>query len=869
MTESNIDKAGIPTNSTASAPQRKKKKIGLSGRLAESVAKHPVRYVILFAVIFLCTIPFVSQLYIYMNVYELSPVRGHYEYSENYFEEFKEMNEELGWDNWFFILCTPNQATDVASTRAIREINAVCDRLEEYPYVESTVSLAMLVKYVDNMVPNAPGIIGGGNFPADNTLGDTQISMSMQILEEMLGEDVLYGNIMGRDHDWTLVIVIMNKGEDIEKYRAWQTELKDVGLELDKNNPYAEELTMTPLSMDLIFSTLDDVTRKEGGWWVAASVLVALASVTILFRKLRYVIIPLVVLIIVLFATLTINVMSGLHFSLISMILVAMIFGCGIDYAMHTIARYREERAIGYGVTHATSMSIKHVGSALFIMATTTTLGFFSLYFSEIRAIAWFGIMIGSGIFIAFLACVTLVPALLELSEKWGKTGRHHVEEVDHDEAERRRAVMEATLREKQKGSIIGRMTAGITKHPKIVISVFAVVMVLLVVPLVSSGIPIWGASYITAYTPEPVERGIFTEDTYAIKALRLIDSTMGIPNEIAVMAKGDMTDPDILRMIQALEQQTNLIHARIKTDSIFTVMSVYYTLNPNADMDGDGIPDGDSTQIRAAFDDAFADPAIGVLLSRVLTRDYSMSVIRLGCNPQPENSLGRDIDNYRQSFADVEAAITKVKSEYSVDAELSQTGLTVLAVEVIDAVIRGNGTATLIMLVAVFLIVFAFWRRISLSLIAMIPIVTAIIVQYAMSSILGYEITYVSLMLTGMVMGIGVDDAVHLISRFREELNAGRPIKEALVLANAEVGSVLVATTVTTVAPFIPILFSTVLWARQTAVMVMPALLGGELLVTLLVLPVILAWHAKRRPEKYILKEKLLKKARAEGESQ
>ncbi|MDD5502378.1 MAG: efflux RND transporter permease subunit [Candidatus Thermoplasmatota archaeon] len=832
------------------------KKLHISEKIGNFVAGNPKKVVAVFAVLFLLTLPFLTQLYIYLSVYEVSPVRP-------YLDDFKHLNADLGWDNWGFIMCVPKGAQSVSEPDAVREINAVCDRLEELPWVESTVSLSMLVKYVNNM---APAPVGSYTFPPDNAAGDQQINLYLQTLFQLMG-NVAYGNIIGRpdangNHPWTLIIVMMEKGQSGEQYRAWQRDLLKYGQELDANNPYADQLTMYPMSMDIIYSSLDDAAVTEGPIWVVTAVLVDILSILWLFRKKSDVIISLFVMAIVIGAALTVMVITNTHFNVLSMVLIAMILGSGIDYCLHTIARYKEERALGKSSRTSANDTIRNSMQPLFIMASTTTGGFAALYLCQIPAVGAFGVILGISIFLAYIVSMIFIPAMLELFVR----RRERIDGVaDTDSSPEESIKIEQALRNKQRTSLMGRIGSFVVRHSKAVFAIFAVSIVLLCIPLVSPGPQQWGGSYITAYTPEPVQRGVFPEDTYAMKVLRLVDQTMGIPNEIAVVVKGDMTDRNTLLMMKDLQARLdsadNGVHGRMKTDSVLTVLQIYFVMNPQEDTNRDGIPDGN---IRASYDKAFQDRAMGVMMERVLSRDYTFSAIRLGCNPQPkDNSLGSDMQNYWKTRHDVEAKIAEVQADYpNLNVKISDTGLIVLGTEVDDAIRVGNNDAMYLMFVVVFLIVFAFWRRVSLSLLAMIPITTSIIVQYSLTAAFGFEITYVSLILTGMVMGIGVDDAVHLISRMREEINRGKTPEEAAILSNAEIGRVLVATTVTTVAPFVPIMLgSIVLWAQQTAMIVLPALLGGELAVTVCVLPVICVWHAKHFPKSWLNKGNTLEK--------
>ncbi len=104
--------------------------------------------------------------------------------------------------------------------------------------------------------------------------------------------------------------------------------------------------------------------------------------------------------------------------NLITVFLTLILFGLGIDFAIHNFSRYREERQDGHGVEAALQTMIRSTGSASLIAALTTGLAFFALIFTEFRAFTEFGIIAGSGIGLIFLAMYSVQPCLIVLMER-------------------------------------------------------------------------------------------------------------------------------------------------------------------------------------------------------------------------------------------------------------------------------------------------------------------------------------------------------------------------------------------------------------------------------------------------------------------
>ncbi|RKQ72038.1 putative RND superfamily exporter protein [Litorimonas taeanensis] len=110
------------------------------------------------------------------------------------------------------------------------------------------------------------------------------------------------------------------------------------------------------------------------------------------------------------------------NLNLITVFLTLILFGLGIDFAIHNFSRYQEERRKGHSQERAVQIIIHDTGAASLLAATTTALAFFALIFTEFRAFSEFGIIAGIGILIICLSMYTLQPALIVLADRIGWT---------------------------------------------------------------------------------------------------------------------------------------------------------------------------------------------------------------------------------------------------------------------------------------------------------------------------------------------------------------------------------------------------------------------------------------------------------------
>jgi uncharacterized protein len=113
---------------------------------------------------------------------------------------------------------------------------------------------------------------------------------------------------------------------------------------------------------------------------------------------------------------LTAVVIGGLN--LITVFLVLILFGLGIDFGIHNYSRYQEERRRGRSVEQSIRTVMTHTGGASLIAALTTSLGFLSLTLTDFRAFTEFGFIAGAGVALIFISMYSLFPALIALCER-------------------------------------------------------------------------------------------------------------------------------------------------------------------------------------------------------------------------------------------------------------------------------------------------------------------------------------------------------------------------------------------------------------------------------------------------------------------
>ncbi len=112
----------------------------------------------------------------------------------------------------------------------------------------------------------------------------------------------------------------------------------------------------------------------------------------------------------------TYGVLGGLN--TITGFLFVILFGLGIDYGIHAFARYLESREAGMPLELAIEKMACTTGKALVTTALTTSLAFFSLMLMDFRGFSDLGFIAGIGILFALVAMLMVLPSFIILLEK-------------------------------------------------------------------------------------------------------------------------------------------------------------------------------------------------------------------------------------------------------------------------------------------------------------------------------------------------------------------------------------------------------------------------------------------------------------------
>jgi predicted RND superfamily exporter protein len=151
----------------------------------------------------------------------------------------------------------------------------------------------------------------------------------------------------------------------------------------------------------------------------AAAVIALLLSIALFFRSARAVVLVLAPLFVagagaLAFAWAVYDVLN-----LVSAFIFAVLMGLGIDFAIHVLARYRDERTRGHRRPTAFAITLATTGRSNMGGGLGTGLAFGALTIADFQGFAQFGVVACFGLLLTLLTSMVVMPAAVTVMERW------------------------------------------------------------------------------------------------------------------------------------------------------------------------------------------------------------------------------------------------------------------------------------------------------------------------------------------------------------------------------------------------------------------------------------------------------------------
>lgn len=538
--------------------------------------------------------------------------------------------------------------------------------------------------------------------------------------------------------------------------------------------------------------------------------------------------------------------LMGYSFNPMTMIVPILILGLGIDYSIHLIMRYREERMEGKGIEKGVSNTIIFVGEALLLATITTMIAFLSNLTSTLQPISEFGVLAAVGILSSFGAMILLIPGVKILRDR---------------KKEAKGEISKRYIKNKMNGysmegvnSISGRAAK---KHPWSVIAVALVITI---------GLGIGATQVETTFDMND----FLPENMETSQNIRFFTNEFNNTGEatVDVLIKGEVTDPDAVRnmenSIENMADDKNVLKTGGQPD-VESFLSVMYDWATNTS--GEGFIDTKYNETFSVLYHQYFTTGnnTGTIKNDTTQDDVEMLVVWLFFNapmdmvqvlaPNDDGySALMDISITSQMSSDETMALyndlmddTQSLRDMGLYAQV--TGETIVTEMIMSDMGRSQTTSLLTTLIASLIILtivmYAFSRSFFLGGISLLPIVFCVIWMWGIMFIFGIPLNVMTLTIASLTVGMGVTYGIHITHRFVEEFKRDGDIENAVDKAVGKTGVSLLGAALTTIVGFGIIGFSILPPLQQFGVITALAI-GLSFIGAVFVLPAILVIWAR-----------------------
>jgi len=156
----------------------------------------------------------------------------------------------------------------------------------------------------------------------------------------------------------------------------------------------------------------DLIVNGQNRMTIASYVLVTLLLLFV-YRSLKNAVVPLIPISLVILTTGGLMFVFGFSRTLVTASMNSMIIGLGIDFSIHVMERYLEERRRGLSPEEAVEVTITRIGKPILTSGLTMAGGFAAMLVSPFPIMRDFGVISVFAIVMSLVAALTVVPAFL------------------------------------------------------------------------------------------------------------------------------------------------------------------------------------------------------------------------------------------------------------------------------------------------------------------------------------------------------------------------------------------------------------------------------------------------------------------------
>ncbi len=389
---------------------------------------------------------------------------------------------------------------------------------------------------------------------------------------------------------------------------------------------------------------------------------------------------------------------------------------------VHFVAKFFKEMRNKKDVKKSVEATMDTLLVPIFLTSLTTMAAFLSLSFAPIKQLMGYGICISVGIAHAFFLSSTFLPAAISL-KKWDMNSK---------------AVTRPSIFE----NLISYFGKTVSTNPKSILGSGVFIATAGIIGLLYLKVDVNIASF-------------FRQGTEFRNSIDFIDQEMTGTMDIRVRLEGSMKNPRTLNEIVNLQDVLENNKKVTTSFSIADVVKQMHRVVMDDDPDFETIPK-DQGKVNNLFSmySMSGDPED---FSTMVDYEYSVGLVTALSRVMSTEEIISIVD-------EIEEYVGGLKSVGSA----SVTGMAVVIRDLVYLVVQSSVISIVMSVILIGLITSLFFKRIAWGMMAIIPLSVAVVINFGFMGLAGIHLSHVTALLASVIIGVGVDFAIHYISQYR-----------------------------------------------------------------------------------------------------
>jgi len=628
----------------------------------------------------------------------------------------------------------------------------------------------------------------------------------------------------------TLMMVYLNGTIGYMQVGPISGEIEETLMSLDNQEKY---VSMKATGSGIISNDMDELTTEANMIIMPAAFFVICLILLIMFKRLSYVFLPVLGLSISVIWLFGSMVLLGISFNMMMVAIVPLLLGLGVDYSVHLFHNYKSELKKGKRPGDAIKSSLRDVGLAMFLATLTTVIAFLSFLSATVPPLRDFGILCALGISFTLVNAITFQAAVRYILDRKKSNGK----------------LVSKSNNRMSLHNNMERFSNVVLKHRKKII----LVTVLATIILAFGAVQVETTFDMNDFLPEGNE---------SMDLMMNIDKyfpSTGQEQEY-ILIEGDVASVETLEGMSKTYENlkddkyiTFTIDGEPKQASILSVIQTAVrdnsTLITEFNIDSYGIPKSDA-DVKKLYDYLYDNNEYMMQARGLIHKDgnvYDAAVIIVYTDISYAND--GEVDTTTQAGI-LFNQLNEDMVDYG-DAESIVTGMSSSMYTIMNSMTDSQILSTIISVILAALVLIIVFRNPILGVITILPVGLCIIWIVGTIYLLGYSFNIMTIMVTSLTIGIGIDYAIHATQRFRLTADRTGDVEKAVTKTIGHTGGALFIAALTTVSGFGLLILAPMPPEQQFGLITAMTIIYSYIASIIVLPPILMKWGKWRKNRK------------------